>query len=167
MNSGASPFPPQNTPKGALTQQASSSSDVRRTHPAQANPTPARRTAAEVGGYVREVENYKRNHLNSLVQQAINAGKLKPDLRNRIQVAPLIVDSYGCWGQDTQDFLEKCADRFPPEVKSLKISYWRTLLSVALQRENSRLLRVRVADSIGHSNDQTAPSEAWWGAGVL
>ncbi len=141
--------------------------DVRRTHPAQANPTPARRTAAEVGGYVREVETYKRSHLHSLVEQAIHAGKLDADLRNRIQIAPLIVDSYGCWGQDTLDFLTKCASKFPPDVKSLKISYWHTLLSVALQRENSRLLRVRVADSIGHSNDRTAPSEAWWGAGVL
>ena len=51
----------------------------------------------------------KRQALNELRDRAVHAQTLDPRLRGRIQLAPLIVDSYGCWGDAAQSVLQTCA----------------------------------------------------------
>ena len=58
-----------------------------------------------------------------------------------------------------------CADLFPPEARSAKLQWWRSLLGVALQREDSRLSRARVSESLGQVGDRPAPPLAFWGDG--
>ena len=139
--------------------------DVRRTHPVQANPSCLHRAATTPGGHVRQVEEDKRKFLNELLDRAVHARALDPRLRGRVQLAPLIVDTYGCWGETARSILQTCAEQFPPSARPAKLKWWRSLLSVALERENSRLLRCRTAEAwrIGQNTDDPPPG--YWGVG--
>ena len=73
-------------------------------------------------------------------RQAVSAGRLDPAVRGRWQLAPLVVDTSGCWGDTARHVLGQCAEQFPEDARPTKLHWWRGCLSAALERENSRLL---------------------------
>ena len=110
-------------------------------------------------------------HLERIIDDAVAAGRLNIAHRDSIQATPLVVDSYGHWGESARRILHKCAEQFPPASRSAKLQGWRASRSVALQRETSRLLRARAlgAHLMGeeHPPDVHAPSTYLGGWEVL
>ena len=122
--------------------------DVRQTHPVQANQRAERLASEHTGGWVKEVEQDKRQHLEGLLTDAIDAG-LPAECRHSIRLAPLVVDSYGCWGPAAEELLQECASRRPAPQRSAALRRWRAALNIAVFRESSRLLRVRAGEGVG------------------
>ena len=110
-------------------------------------------------------------HLERIINDAVAALRLSIAHRDSIQATPLVVDSYGHWGETARQILPKCAEQFPKASRSAKLQWWRASLSVELQRETSRLLRARAlgAHLMGeeHPPDAHAPSTYWGGGEVL
>ena len=94
-----------------------------------------------------DVERDKRKHLASLLDRAVELELLDPSVRGRFQLAPLIVRTFGFWGDTAASILTQCAEQFPVTARPAKLQWWRACLSVALERENSRLLRARVEET--------------------
>ena len=138
--------------------------DVRRTHPVQSDRACLHRAATLPGGHANQVEEAKRKSLNELLDRAVHSATLHPDLRGRIQLAPLVVDSYGSWGDTAYAVLQTCAEQFPPADRPAKLHWWRMLLSASLERENSRLLRCRTAEAWGAGGEPPEPPQSYWGA---
>ena len=133
----------------------------------QASPGCLHRAATQPGGHVRQVEEDRRLALNELLDRAVHAQTLDPRLRGRIQLAPLIVDTFGCWGDTALSILQTCAGQFPPTARPAKLQWWRSLLSTALERENSRLLRCRAAESWGVGKTSPEAPPEYWGPGEI
>ena len=115
--------------------------------------------------WTRQVEEEKRESLSKMLDNAVCAKTLDPRLRGRIQVAPLIVDTFGYWGETAQAILQKCAEQFPTSARPAKLFWWRSLLSAALERENSRLLRCRAAEAWGAGMPSPENPQNYWGPG--
>ena len=120
--------------------------DVRRTHPVQENPRAERLASEHMGGWVQQVD----------------AG-LPAECRHSIRLAPLVVDSYGCWGPAAEELLQDCASRLPVPRRSAALRRWRAALNVAVFRESSRLLRVRAGEALGPGAVGVEPPPHYWG----
>ena len=136
--------------------------DVRRTHPVQENPRAERLASEHTGGWVKQVEHDKRQHLEGLLTEAIDAG-LPAECRHSIRLAPLVVDSYGCWGPVAEELLHDCASRLSAPRRSAALRRWRASLNIAVFRESSRLLRVRAGEALGPGAAGVEPPPNYWG----
>ena len=63
---------------------------------------------------------------------------------------PLCADTAGGWAHAAQEVLHKCAERVEDKVRrGALLSLWRQRLSVALQREGFRIMRLKLAAALG------------------
>ena len=136
--------------------------DIRRTHPFQQDPAAASLAAASPGGWVCRVEKNKLKRLEQLADEAVALG-LPAEIRHSVYLAPLIVDSYGCWGPAAHTLLRGCASRIPAARRSATVNRWRAMLNVGAFRETSRLLRTRAGASLGPGPLGPAPPPSYWG----
>ena len=130
--------------------------------PVQQDPRAERLASDHTGGWVQRVEHDKREHLEELLSDAIEAG-LPAECRHSIRLAPLVVDSYGCWGPAAEDLLQECASRLPALRRSAALRRWRASLNIAVIRETSRLLRVRAGEALGPGVAGVEPPPSFWG----
>ena len=119
------------------------------------------KNGSQTRAWVQEVEQGKRQHLEGLLSDAIDAG-LSAECRHSIRLAPLVVDSYGCWGPATEKLLQECASRRPAPQRSAALRRWRAALNIAVFRENSRLLRVRAGKALGPGVAGLEPPPNYW-----
>jgi hypothetical protein len=136
--------------------------DVRRTHPFQQNPSSARLAEASRGGWVRRVEQDKLKHMEQLADDAVSLG-LPAEIRHSVYLAPLVVDSYGCWGPEAHNLLRGCATRIPVARRSATITRWRAMLNAGVLRETSRLLRSRAGAALGPGPWGPGRPPSYWG----
>ena len=113
-------------------------------------------------GGVRVVEQEKLRHMQHLVDDAIARG-LPAENRHSIYLAPLVVDSYGCWEPAAHDVLAGCATRIPPNNRSATVTKWRAMLNVGIIREISLLLRTRGCAALGPGPFGPDPPPSYWG----
>ena len=92
---------------------------------------------------------------------------MDPAVRGRWQLAPSVMDTFGCWGNTALHVLGQCAEQFPEDARPTKLHWWRSCLSAALERENSRLLRLRTEEAWGASYHPHPTPVSFWGEGDI
>jgi len=67
----------------------------------------------------------------------------------RWKFRPLCADTAEGWTKAAMGVLQQCAERIDKERRGGMVALWRQRLSVALQREGFRIMRLKVAAALG------------------
>lgn len=93
---------------------------------------------------VHTMASRKNKHFNQ-IKEIINGthhyAKIQTDTWHFF---PLCMDSAGGWARATMAVIDQCAKRIPEDIRGNMVTLWRQQISIAIQRENHRILKDKI-----------------------